>query len=448
LACVEGRLLLKNCSIFRADGRIRSGMAVLIEGGRITRVAEDAQLPVLPGDWEVACRGRLVMPGLVDCHTHLVGGALLPVTGEFLLRPPRARLEETFRIDSLLTAADVEVLTTYGLARAARGGVTLSVEHLHCPGDVLGGLAAQARAAERIGVRLVTSHSTSSQAGSDPLAQLEANAEFAKSHRSHPLVRGALGFHTSSTCDDELLRRVGRLREELALGAHYHLAESEEDLTSSFAQTGRRIVPRLEAFGLLGAGVVASHARAINRAEADRLARTRTLVALSPRLDLLYEPGGGGLEAVLTHDNLMGLASIGAGSLWDELTAAFVSALHIARAGRLLDPDGMIAQMLVSGPAELCTMIYGQPSGTVEADAMADLVVYDLVPAKEDLRGQAPHLLLLFAQAPVAWTIVGGRVVVREGQLLSHDFLEIAQDAARVVEAIWSRAGRTAAVTA
>jgi cytosine/adenosine deaminase-related metal-dependent hydrolase len=162
---------------------------------------------------------------------------------------------------------------------------------------------------------------------------------------------------------------------------------------------------------------------------------------LSPRLDLLYEPGGGGLEAVLTHDNLMGLASSGAGSLWDELTAAFVSALHIARAGRLLDPDGMIAQMLVSGPAELCTMVYGQPSGNVEPGAIADLVVYDLVPTQEHVGGQAAHLLLLFAQAPVAWTIVGGRVVVREGQLLGHDFLEISHQAARVLESIWSRAG-------
>jgi 5-methylthioadenosine/S-adenosylhomocysteine deaminase len=415
-------------------------MAVAIENGRIAQVSENLVLPVLPGDWEVGCRGRLVMPGLIDCHTHLVSGAVRPLTGEFLLRSPRARREESQRLDALLTAADVEILTAYGLARAARGGVTLALEHLRCPSDVAGALEAQARAAERVGVRMVTSHSTSSHSGPDPQAQLEANAAFARSRKAHPLVRGALGFETSSTCDDDLLRRVGRLREELALGAHYHLAESEEDLTASFGQTGRRIVPRLEAFGLLGPGVVASHARAINRAESDRLARTRTLVALSPRLDLMYEPGGGGLEAVLSHDNLMGLATSGAGTLWDELTSAFVSALHIARAGRLLDPDGMLSQMLVNGPAELCTMIYGMPSGTVEQGAMADLVVYDLVPAQEDSGGQAAHVLLLFAQASVAWTIVAGRVVVREGHLLGHDFLEMAHDAARVLESLWARA--------
>ena len=56
-------------------------MAVVIEDGLIRRVAPDAEVPVLPGDWEVSCRGRLVMPGLVDCHAHLVGDLLVPTSG-------------------------------------------------------------------------------------------------------------------------------------------------------------------------------------------------------------------------------------------------------------------------------------------------------------------------------------------------------------------------------
>ena len=55
---MEGRLLLKNCAVFRADGRVRTGMALVVQDGLIRRVAPDAEVPVLPGDWEVACRGR------------------------------------------------------------------------------------------------------------------------------------------------------------------------------------------------------------------------------------------------------------------------------------------------------------------------------------------------------------------------------------------------------
>jgi 5-methylthioadenosine/S-adenosylhomocysteine deaminase len=439
---MEGRLLLKNCSIYRADGRIRTEMVVVVEGGLVTRVAPDAEVPVLPGDWEVACRGRMVAPGLVDCHTHLVGAQLTPLSGAFLLRNARARFDLQSSLALLLTRDEVEALTAFAIARALRGGVTLLVEHLQAPADVEGSLGAQARVAEKLGARLITSHATHvGKGGPPPPDQVDANAAFARRHRTDPLVRGAMGFHSSSTADDDLLRRIGRLREEIGVGAHYHLAENEDDLAATFALCGRRVVPRLESFGLIGPGVVGSYARTVDRLEAERLAKSRTLVALSPRTNLSTELGGGGLESVLTQQAMLGLGTAGSGSLWQELLAAFVGAIQIARVGRLLDPDGLMAQLLVSGPAELCSMVYGAPSGNVEPGYLADLVVYDLVPSRENVSGLASHLLMQLGEAPVAWTIVNGRVTVREGQLLGTDFLELAANAARALEAVWQRAG-------
>ena len=173
---MEGRLLFKNCSIFRADGRVREGMAVVVEGNRITKVAGDAELPTLPGDWEIACRGRLLAPGLADCHTHLVGGQLQPQTAECLLRPSAQRLERLVRLSTLLTAGEVEALTAHAIARGLKQGVTLRVEHLLAPGDVRGALAAQARTAEKLVARLIHSHASFSSTG-DGLNQLEANVE-------------------------------------------------------------------------------------------------------------------------------------------------------------------------------------------------------------------------------------------------------------------------------
>ena len=92
--------------------------------------------------------------------------------------------------------------------------------------------------------------------------------------------------------------------------------------------------------------------------------------------------------------------------------------MRISRAGRLPDPDGALAQLLVNGPAELCTRLFGAPSGAVEEGCIADLVVYDDVPAADPETGYSPHLLGQLARSRVAWTIVNGRVAVREGQLL------------------------------
>jgi cytosine/adenosine deaminase-related metal-dependent hydrolase len=438
---MEGRLVLKNCSIFRADGRGRPGMAIVIEGGLIRRIAPDAEVPVLPGDWEVSCRGRLVLPGLVDCHAHLVGDLLVPASGELLLHPPQVRLEHERRLASYLTAEDVEVLSQLAMARALRSGVSLVVEHLSCPGDVAGALDAQARAAELLGLRLVTSHATHGLDGAERAeAQAEANADFVRRRGSHPLVRGALGFHSSWTSGDALLRRLGREREASGAPIIFHLAEGDHDLASTWAQHGQRVVPRLESFGLLGPLSVAAYARSLSDAESMRLAESGTCVALGPGAALLVEPSSRALETLHGRQNLMGLGSGGHGNLWDALISALVTVVGAARGSRLVDPDGVLVQLFADGPAELCSRLFGVPSGAVEEGRLADLVVFDCVPAMDVDSGQAPHLLSQLGRARAAWTIVDGRVTVREGQLLGVDEVGLAREAAQVLSSLWARA--------
>ena len=440
---MEGRLVLKNCSIFRADGHGRTAMAVVIEDGLIRRVAPDAEVPVLPGDWAVECRGRLVMPGLVDCHSHLVGDLLVPTSGELLLHPPHMRFDHERQIASHLTAEDVEVLASYAMARALRSGVTLAVDHLSCPHEVPQALDAMARAAERLGLRLVASHATHGLDGESlSLRQAEANADFVRRQRSHPLVRGALGFHSSWTSGDALLSQLGRVREESGAPLLFHLSEGDHDLAMTWTTYGRRVVPRLESFGLLGPLSVACFARSVDDAESMRLARSGTCVALGPATALLVEPSGRSLETLYGRQNLLGLGSAGHGNLWDAMFATLITSLGAARGSRLVDPDGVLVQLFSDGAAELCSRLFGVPSGSVEEGRLADLVVFDCVPALETDSGQVPHLFGQISRSRVAWNIVEGRVTVREGQLLGVDELVLAREASRVLSRIWAQTRR------
>ena len=404
-------------------------MAVVVEGELVTEVVPDAQAPVRPGDWEVACRGRLVSPGFGDCHTHLVNAQLWPLRGERWLLSPVARLGARRKADRALTVAELEALAAYGCARALRAGVTFVAEHLHCPDHVEAGLTAFSRTASRLGLRALVSHATCSEDGGAP-EQVEANAAHAQSIAGEPLVRGALGFEASYCSDDALLARVAARLPAAGGRVHFHCAESEHDLVATYDRHGERIVSRLERFGLLGPGAVAAYARAIDRDESDRLGRAGTLISLSPRFDLLSEPGGGGFEAVFSRQNLVGLGTAGEGTLREELSCALVGLVRLARSGRLLDPDSVASSLLFGAPAELCARAFGKPAGVVEAGFVADLVVHDRVPPK--LPEAAPELLLGLGAGEVAWTIVGGRVVVREGELLGADFVELSQEAAWV----------------
>ena len=65
---VEGRLLIKNCTLQHA-GELRHRQAVVIEGAVITGIHDDARVPVLPGDWEIAAQERLLLTGRARSST-------------------------------------------------------------------------------------------------------------------------------------------------------------------------------------------------------------------------------------------------------------------------------------------------------------------------------------------------------------------------------------------
>jgi 5-methylthioadenosine/S-adenosylhomocysteine deaminase len=439
---VEGRLILKNCSLFRADGRVSSGMSIVVEQRLIHEIKPDDQVPILPGDWEVRCSGRLVTTALVDCHTRLVGGPLTPWVGDLLLRSFAQRCEQEWRLEAALTVGVVEAISAFSMARNLRQGVGMMVEHLHAPACVEAALAVQAKVARQLGVRLVNSHASNSMSATVPGgAQVEANARYAESIRGDELVRASMGIRGSFCADDDVLRLAGRAKERLAVGAHFGLAENDDDLAATWSKTQSRIVTRFERFGLLGGASVGAHARAVDRHETARLAQSRTLVALTPRASQTFEGHWSqGTDGILVNHNLIGLGSGGVGSLWEEFAASCSAVLGLARSGRIIDPDHSISSLLVGGPAELCTMLYGAPSGSVEVGALADLIVYDYVPAREE-GNFTPHLLMRLSQMQVGWTIIDGRVVVREGELLGADFLELSQHAAAAIESVWRRVG-------
>lgn len=433
---MNGRLLLENCSLFRTDGRVRDHMTVVVEEGRIQKVAADAEVRSLPGDWIVHCRGRLVAPSLVDCHTHLVGGQLLPVCGPSLLEDRALRRRKIEALSRVLSPDEVETLTLCALGRALLSGVTSLVDHLEGAADYATAFSAQARAARTLGARLVCSAALSSEGGAEAI---ESTLRFAEASRSHALVRGALGFHASASMSDAHLQQLGRERERLGVGAVFHLAEDEDDLASTYIGSGGRIVPRLEAAGLLGPGVVGAFGRTLDRADAERLAGSGTLLALSPGRALFEEPQPSGLEALLARDALLGVGTAGAGSLWDEVYAGYAGLLSLSRAGRLMDPDAQLAELVVVGPASLTAALFGIRTGAVEEGSDADLVVFGhLAEERED--GMLPGgLLLQLSRAPVDWVLCAGRVVVRERQLLGHDALELEREAARVLTAVRAR---------
>ena len=397
---MEGRLLVKDCTLLDR-GALHAHRAVVVEGGMVARIAADADEPVRPGDWAIEAGGRLLVPGRVDGH---------------------ARLGHASRARHPLTEAESSALAAASMALALRSGVTTVLEQLDGVEDGAAALEGRFRVARALGMRLVASLAA---AGRHAIATHELNADAARSHAEDPLVRGGLGFASCLTASDELLGAVRRDAEALRAPIHFRLAETSAELAEHFEQHRVRMVERLDRHALLGPTTVAAHARAVDGAEAERLAERSVLVAWSPLADMLGEQHG--FESVWQLGHRVVLASAGVGDLREQWTAGRIVAHRAARIGRLWARE-RVPEVLGEGPSGFLERIFRRPAGRIGPGAVADLVLVDLFPDKDD----PIEVLAASMRAPVAWTVVNGRVVVREGQLLGTELLPLLAEAAAV----------------
>lgn len=137
---------------------------------------------------------------------------------------------------------------------------------------------------------------------------------------------------------------------------------------------------------------------------------------------------GHGFEALWIPEHRVALGSSGLASLPQQWDAALAMARKSARLGRLW-PEELVPNLLLDGASELLTELYGAPAGEVLPGALADLVLLDMLPVDDVW---TLHTAAETSRAPVAWTVVEGRVVVRDGQLLGADWLDLEKEAVAV----------------
>jgi 5-methylthioadenosine/S-adenosylhomocysteine deaminase len=403
---VEGRLVVKDCSLVAPDGRVRNHVAVVVVGSLIVEVSANDLVPTLPGDWVVNAGGRLLCPGISDCHSNYLGSFAA------LSQKP-------------LTSNEIEVLTAFSLARAQLQGITFSVEQLANAVNPESGISAQAKIAKEMGARLILSYASSD------VRSVECNLNLATALASDSLVRIAIGLKSSTLSSDELLRVAGRGIDKYQLTSHLGLAQQDTDLAQSVAINWRSVVNRYDAFGLLVGGSVCYASELLVKSELKRLIDSRVLLALTPLADLLCDANATLVsEQMLSSGSLLGLGSGGVGTLLESASLANARLSNLVRVARALDAHSNLFRMAYEGPSELKTMLWGIPSGSISVGAVADFVLYDDVYCENDYVS-----LVDILRARVLWTVVNGCVVVREGELLAVSWSSVVREAKKVLAA-------------
>jgi 5-methylthioadenosine/S-adenosylhomocysteine deaminase len=388
--------------------------------------------PAADGDLDAA--GGIIMPGLVDAHTH---SGMTPLRGYCDDRDFKSWLAGVRAFEELMTAADIRAGLRLALAEMIRSGITCFADmfawdetHL---GDVTdAGLRVLAAPA-------VFGYDTVAYLGASPATgrdALEATERLAAAFAGDAQVRIAFGPHAPYTCSTQLLRDVAERAARLGLPVQIHLSETASEVDQCLASHGRTPIQLARSCGLLDGPTLVAHATHAKPQDVAILAEASTqngvAVAHNPVSNLKLGAGiaplaqlrAAGVRTALGTDSVASNNNL---DLFEEIKTGTI--VHRGR-GEVSD---IVAgsELLDMATCEGADAVGFNSSGRLAVGAAADLIVLDV----ESTRATpltSPLSFLTFAArgSDVRHVVVGGRVLLRDGDLLTVD-----EDAARAAVA-------------
>ncbi len=453
------KLLLRNgrIAIPSTPQQVLEGHSLLMENGMIARIAPASDVSA-PGAEVIDARGKLVLPGFINAHTHLYstfacGLNQVPASKDFF----EVLNHLWWRLDKALTLDECYAGALPTLIACIRSGTTTIIDHHSSPSAIRGSLDALARAADLTGLRACLCYEVSDRDGEEKALQgIAENREFltaqtseapvseslssASLKRGVDKVRGLFGLHASFTLSDRTLENAACTARDAGSGVHIHVAESEMDQQSTLAAHKIRVVHRLHRFGLLGPSSIAAHCVHVDDSERDLLASSGTAVVHNPQSNLNNAVGIADVVDLKRRGALVGLGT-------DAMTTDMREELRTglwAQRWRQHAPSagfGELTSALWDANPAIASRIWGRDLGLLREGAVADIVLVDYDPptplTSDSLAG---HLVFGMMRGRVDTTIVDGRVLMQHGELkLDLDEKEVMAHARESAQRVWGR---------
>jgi putative selenium metabolism protein SsnA len=387
-----------------------------------TIAAIGGQVSAERGDEIVDCGGAVLMPGLVNGHTHLYSSLAVGMPAP--PRPPRNFHEILqlvwWRLDRAHTLESIEASGQISALAALRCGTTTLIDHHASPNAIAGSLSALERGVALVGCRGVLCYEVTDRNRPGEAEQgLAENERYASACRLRGDGRFAamVGAHASFTLEEDSLAGCVDLARRLGIGVHIHAAEDpvDERITRERFRCG--LVERFTRLGLLDVpNTILAHGTHFSDADfATVNERESLLLAHNPSSNM---NNGVGYSPVvkLRHPPLLGTDGIGA-DMWRE---ARVAEFRSHDAG-LPSPFGSSLKMLAQS-ARFASKCLGVNLGVLEPGAAADLILTDYRSATS-LTSETLASHFLFAMGPefVRSVMIDGRWCLRDRSVAACD---------------------------
>jgi 5-methylthioadenosine/S-adenosylhomocysteine deaminase len=417
------------------DRRVVEDGAVAIERGRIVAVGKRSDVLRSYAAREIVdARGRAVVPGLINGHTHIPMTLFRGIADDLDLQEWLTKY--IFPAEAKNVTEDfVRTGTQLGLAEMIRGGTTTYCDMYYFEDAV-------AEETERAGVRGLLGETVIDFPVPDNKTWADAlsyTTRFVARWKGNSLITPAIAPHAPYTVSEQHLREVRAFSDRTGAPVVTHVAETRKEVEDISRDHGARPVEYLARIGFLSPRTIAAHTIHLTEGEIGLLKQYGVGCVHNPQSNMKLASGVAPVPQMLKAGVAVGLGTDGAASnndldMWEEMDTAAMLHKVTSFDPKVLPAEEALALATIGGARALHM---DSDIGSLEEGKRADIVVVDL-----DSLHQTPryniysHLVYATKAADVRTVVIEGRVVMRDRRLLTLNETLIKQKARAIRERI------------
>jgi len=402
-------------------GVVEEGL-VAIENDVVTYVGRQADAPSISAEDMIDGHGKVAMPGLVNCHTHLPMTVFRGVAEDQELG--KWLSETIWPLEAKLKPGDVYDGALLGCLEMIKSGTT-------CFADMYFYEDMVAKAVEKAGLRAVLAPGII-EAGDAERGQklLQESVEFARKFQGFAdgRVRVHLGPHTVYTCSPDLLMKVREWASKLNVGIHIHLAESKEMVRLVKEKYGFGEVELLESLGFLKSDVLAGHCIYLSEDEMRLMAKRGVKVSYNPVANMKIAMGVPKIKDLVSLGVTVGIGTDGPASnndldMFDDMRAAALLQKVSYMDPTVLPAYSVLGMATIGGARALGLE---RSVGSLEVGKKADIVLVDFEkPHLTPVHDLYANIVYSARGSDVDTVIVDGRILMEGGVVRTLDEEEV-----------------------
>lgn len=403
------------------DRRIFENGFVAVRGERVVDVGDAAALKAknYRARQTIDARGKVVLPGLVNAHTHIPMTLFRGIADDLDLQDWLTKY--IFPAEAKNVTRDFVIAgTRLGLAEMIRGGTTAYADMYYFEDAI-------AEETKKAGMRGVLGETVIDFPVPDNKtweAALGYTESFVKRWKGDTLITPAIAPHAPYTVSTEHLNQVKAFADKHDVPIIIHLAEAPTETKTIAERYNTRPALYLEKIGFLSSRLLAAHVVHVNDREIEILKQREVGVAHCPQSNMKLSSGAAPIPQMLKLNLRLGLGTDGAASnhdlsMWEEMDTAAKLHKLVTMIPTVVTAEQALEMATIGGARALHME---KEIGSIEAGKRADLIVVDLNALHLTPMYNLPsHLVYAAKASDVTDTIVNGRVLMRNRRLLTLD---------------------------